>query len=173
MSVFRRSALRSFVPPERSAPGSLAFGRSDPSKLTFRRIAPLRFPPVRSAWERSAPVRSARAPPSLPLKKRSCASRISASDFPLCLMLFGFLSPIGPPAIENVWRIVYSMWRSGSTPPAQLPGGIGETACGAACAPNGLTPPLVPYLPPPQMFSTHLNHKTRPPHLPPHPSPPP
>src|SRR5882724_637546 len=78
MSVLRKSALR----------------RSVPSRLAFRRMAPLKLAPLKSAPERSAPVRSARAPPSFPLKKRSCASRISTSDFPLCLMFFSFRSPI-------------------------------------------------------------------------------
>src|SRR6266436_5406849 len=93
MSVFRRSAFFRLA-PVRSAPGSLALRRSLPARLALRRIAPVRLISVRSAFERSAPVRSARAPPSLPVKKRSCASRISVSDFPLCLMLFGFRSPI-------------------------------------------------------------------------------
>src|ERR1700674_5990597 len=93
MSVLRRSALRRFA-PERSAPGSFALRRSVPSRLALRRIAPLKFAPLKSAPERSAPERSARAPLSFPLKKRSCASRICTSDFPLWLMLFGFLSPI-------------------------------------------------------------------------------
>src|SRR5258708_5494325 len=61
-------------------------------------MVPERFAPLRSAFERSAPVRSARVPPSLPLKKRSWASRISTSDFPLCLIFFGFLSPILRPS---------------------------------------------------------------------------
>src|SRR6266852_9150528 len=93
MSVLRRSAFRRFA-AERSAPGSLAPRRSVPSRFALRRIAPLRFAPLRSMRESSASVRSARAPPSLPRKKRSCASRISARVLPLCLMLFGFLSPI-------------------------------------------------------------------------------
>src|SRR5258707_11648107 len=155
MSVFRRSALRRFAPPERSAPGSLAFRRSDPSRLTFRRIATLRFTPVRSAFERSAPVRSALAPPSLPLKKRSCASRISVSDFPLCLILFVFLSPIRLSAIENVWRIVYSMWRLGGTPQAQLPGVIGEAACRAGLARRQLGTRGAPPFAPRELLYTH------------------
>src|SRR6266852_3234954 len=93
MSVLRKSVFRRLA-PDKSAPGSLALRRSVPARFALRRIAPLRFAPLRSMRESSAPVRSARAPPSLPRKKRSCASRISARVLPLCLMLFGFLSPI-------------------------------------------------------------------------------
>src|SRR6266436_1264531 len=93
MSVLRKSDFRRLA-PDRSAPGSFALRRSVPSRFALRRIAPLKFAPLKSALERSALVRSARPPPSFPLKKRSCASRICTSDFPLCLMPFGFRSPI-------------------------------------------------------------------------------
>ena len=101
MSVFLKSALRSRA-PERSAPGSRAVFKSDPSKFAFLKIAPEKFKPDKSAFERSAPVRSARAPPSFPRKKSSCASRISANFFPLCLMLFGFLNPISSPVSNDL-----------------------------------------------------------------------
>src|SRR6516165_12383629 len=93
MSVFRKSAPRRRA-PLKSAPGNRAPRRSLPSRLAFRRMAPARLVPLRSARDKSAPVRSARAPPCFPAQKRSCASRISASLWPLCLMLFSFLSPM-------------------------------------------------------------------------------
>src|SRR6266404_1105298 len=101
--TFERSQRKNSTPlacaSVKSAPGRIAsvmsvLRRSVPSRLALRRIAPLKFAPLKSALERSAPVRSARAPPSFPLKKRSCASRICTTDFPLCLMFFSFRSPI-------------------------------------------------------------------------------
>src|SRR2546428_6404555 len=111
MSVCGRPAFGGFA-AERSAPVSLPRRRSVPSRFALRRIAPLRFAPLRSLRERSVPVRSARAPPSLPRKKRSCASRISARVFPLCLILFGFLSPIVPPQIGDFSLIFYWKWQA-------------------------------------------------------------
>src|SRR5882762_4601404 len=57
-------------------------------------MAPVRFAPLKSAPLKFAPVRSARAPPSLPEKNLSCASRISETRRPLCLIDLGFFSPI-------------------------------------------------------------------------------
>src|SRR4029077_6742495 len=57
-------------------------------------MAPVRFAPLKSAPLKFAPVRSARAPPSLPEKNLSCASRISERRLPLCLMDLGLFSPI-------------------------------------------------------------------------------
>src|SRR5262249_53702083 len=92
-SALRRSALRRLA-PERSAELSRALRKSEPSRLAPRRMAPLRLTALRSAPLRLAPERSARAPPSLPEKNLSCASRISLTRLPPWLMLFGFLSPI-------------------------------------------------------------------------------
>src|SRR5205823_10912039 len=78
----------------KSAPGSRAVRKSLPCKFALRKMAPLKFRPDKSACERSAPARSARAPPSFPRKNISCACKISVNFLPLCLMLFGFLSPM-------------------------------------------------------------------------------
>src|SRR3984893_3535716 len=115
ISAFRRSALRRLA-PERSAPGSFAFRRSVSSRLAWRKMAPLRFAPRRSTRDNSALVRSARAPSSRPRKKRSCASRISVSCFPLCLMFFGFRKPIvsSPPVYNEpfYWKALRTgTWR--------------------------------------------------------------
>src|SRR5215472_10171610 len=101
MSVFLKSAFRRRA-PVRSAPGSRAAFKSDPWRFAFFRIAPEKFRPAKSAFERSAPVRSARAPPSFPRKKSSCASRISVNFFPWCLTLFGFLSPMTRPVSNGL-----------------------------------------------------------------------
>lgn len=95
MSVFRRSALRSLA-PLKSAAGKRAPRRSHSSIFALRRSAPARFTLVRSARERSAPSRFARAPPPFPAQKRAWASRIAATLFPWCSMLFSLRSPIGP-----------------------------------------------------------------------------
>src|SRR5215471_11798273 len=92
-SAFRRSALRRLA-PARSAELSRALRRSDPSRFAPRNTAPLRLAELRSTPARFAPARSARWPPSLPEKKRSCASRISLTRFPLWLTALVFLSPI-------------------------------------------------------------------------------
>src|SRR5262249_35837556 len=79
---------------ERSAELRRALRKSAPSRFAPRRIAPLRLAELRSAPLKLAPERSARAPPSLPAKKRSCASRISLTRFPLWLIALVFLRPI-------------------------------------------------------------------------------
>src|SRR5215475_68233 len=94
-SALRKSALRRLA-RERSAELSRARRRSAPSRFAPRRMAPLRLTEPRSAPRRLAPERSARAPPSLPEKKSSCAARISLTRLPLWVILLVFLSPIEP-----------------------------------------------------------------------------
>src|ERR1700733_12775268 len=106
ISQLRRSALCRLA-PERSATASLDLRKSEPERFASRRIAPLKLRPLRSAFDRSAPVRSARAPPSLPLKKSSCALRMSSSDLPPCLMLFALRKPMW------LWPFLVFLYSSG------------------------------------------------------------
>src|SRR5262249_16072058 len=82
----------------------------------------------RSAPLRLAPERSARAPPCLPEKKRSCASRISLTRLPLWVMLLLFLSPINSvfPLRKGVSYFTGSCWtREPPDPEALILGGRG------------------------------------------------
>ena len=116
-SALRRSALCRLA-PERSAPGILALRRSLPERFALRKIAPLKFAPLRSARDKSAPVKSARMPPSRPRKKRSCASRMSVSRFPLCLMLFALRKPMRclPSYPASILLDAWQAWKSWGRP---------------------------------------------------------